>query len=569
MTDFSGRALTPIIADYLPAKKNNGNTNFVWPFIGYSHELLGESIPPLAFGPRAGRPATGYGLTKNRGGLYMHGFVEDMYDRIFVTPLYISVGNLTSQQRYDLLFFNAYRTPQSILSVTPGGVRDGVDLAGMPLPVALGGLQEYFGQLTVSLEGPAVINATFTFAFTVEPPQTVTVTGFRIVTFAFEPDWNSEVEEKLSFWTQIIEAYSGKEQRISLRKFPRWSLAFEVINDGRAVNTLDSLMVGWSGRLFCLPDWTEKAILTKKALAGQYVVAVDLADSNLKAGDLAVLWSTPYDSETFEVGAVTAVSATLLTPLAKDHAFGSFLMPARLGRVGLPLAADYLTGSVVSFGAVLEPKEAESGLTPTPYPETYNGYQIVPFKHDFAEPLKHEYSRQFEEYDNGLGQYDYKDRHGQLHERFYKSRVFLQGRAEIRRFKNWLAGVQGRAAPFYIKVEQDQLQISRNVIGGQNIIHVNNSEFGLMAALSDLRNILVVRTKSGREWIARVTSYAPLDTGEVALYLNLIFPANFAPAEMDSVSFLRLVRLDEDEITIRHLVDGLAEVDLVFRGILL
>lgn len=567
MTEHSGRAITPIIADYLPVNKNNGNTNFVWPFIGYSHELLGDSIPSMVPGPRTKRPRAGYGLTKNRGGVYMRGFVKDMYDRILIAPLYINVGSLTSQQHFDIIFFNAYRTPQSILTMTLGGVQYGVEFAEMPLPVIMGAIQEYFSSVTIKLDGPATIDARFTFTFTAEPPQTIAVVGFRLVTFAFEPDWNSPVEEKLSFLTQIIEAYSGREQRISLRKYPRRSLSFEVINDGRAVNTLDSLMVGWSGRLFCLPDWTQKALLTQKAIAGQYVISADLAESDLKAGDLAVLWSSPYNSETFEVVAATADSATFLTPLAKAHGAGSFVIPAKLGRVEMPLETDYITGSVISFGAVLEPKEAEHGLTPTPYPDTYNGYQVVPFRHDFAEALPHEYSRRFEEYDNGLGQYEYKDRHGQLRERFYKSRVLLHGRAEIKRFKNWLASVQGRAAPFYINVEQDQLQISRAVIGGQNIIHVLNSEFGLMAALSDLRNILVIRTKSGREWIAKVTSYASLDTGEAAVYLDIIFPAGFAPAEMASVSFLRLVRLDEDEITIRHIVDGLAEVDLVFKGI--
>lgn len=569
MTEHAGRAITPIIADYLPAVKNNGNTNFVWPFIGYSHDLLGETIPPVILGPRTRRPAEGYGLAKNRGGVYLHGFVEDMYDRIFVSPLFINVGNLTSQQHYDILFFNAFRTPQSILGVAPGGVTDGVVLRPIPVPVVLGALQEYTGGVAINLNGPPSIDATFTFTFTVEPPQTLVITGSRIVAFAFEPDWANPMEEKLSFWTQIIEAHSGKEQRISLRKYPRWSLSFEVINDGRAVNTLDSLMTGWSGRLFCLPDWTQKAPLTQKAVAGQYTIAIDLAESGLKAGDLAVLWTSPYNSETFEIIAVTATSATLATPLAGPHGVGSFIIPARLGRVGLPLETDYVTGSVITFGAVLEPKEAEYGLTPTPYPEKYDGYQIVPFKHDFAEALPHEYSRKFQEYDNGLGQYDYKDLHSQLHDRFYKNRILLHGRAEIRAFKNWLASVQGRAVPFHIKVEQDQLQISRIISGGQNIIHVLNSEFGLMAALSGSRNTLIIRTLKGREWIAKVISYVSLATGEVALYLDMVFPANFAPPEMDSVSFLRLVRLDSDEITIRHVVDGLAEVDLIFKGILL
>lgn len=567
MTERSGGVVTPIIGDIKAAIVRYSSINYNRSFVGYDPRKGEDFVDNLNYaGPRTLK--ADYGSTRDRQGNYGNNFTKDMYGKIFMIPHYINAGNLTARQNHSVKFINTSLTTETINGMTSSGVLEGVKIDEPTYPVRMKPLTEYYIDLSIFMEGPPSIDATFTFSFSQPLTQSVKVEGSRVIAFTFEPDWKTPVKEKLTYWTQVIETYSGKEQRISLRRYPRWELSYDILNEKQTVNVFDSYMVQWSGRQFLLPMWQEKVRLARAASPGATTVFVD-DNSPFDVGELAILWSAPDKSETFEVNAVSGNNVSFLTPVSREFNTSAFLMPAKFGRVKTPLAADFITGTVFSFGATIEPKQALYDLVPTPYPETYNGYQVVPFKHDFNDPMRHEYERRFEEYDNGLGQYDYKDRHGKVHERFSKNRILLYGRQEVKDFKNWLASVKGRAVPFYISMEEDQLTPSRQITGGQSNVFLSNYYYGLLAAYEESRRIWLIKTKAGQRWTAAVTAYQLLESREVQVTLDFVFPGNMDIDDIESISFLRLVRLDSDEIVINHILDGVSEVDLTFKSILI
>jgi hypothetical protein len=493
-----------------------------------------------------------------------HFFRDDFYDRIHVIPSRIDVGNLTERLVFDVEFFNAFLENVSMTGVEPHGV-DGVTLSDLGIPRTIRALMSITAQIAVELGGPAVIDGSYVFSYDVGPDSVLEIVGQRIIPFSISPDWSEPVREELLFLTQIIEARDGSEQRIILRARPRWRLRYSILEGGLKVNLADSLLAGWGARSYALPVWPRKSRLLAPVLPDEAFVQCDTSNGAFKRGELCVVWQDALNCEAHEIGAVGEGGVSLVYPMGRGFPNG-YCVPARLARLeGVKTSIGALTTSLVEAELAFEADEPES-LEREPLPAVYEGLGVFPWGHDYAKARQRSLERSMNVYDSGLGLPIRDDRLGYPADEFQLDGIALRGHAEIGRFKRFLAAADGQAKTFWVAVNEDQLQLSRRLDMGSQLMHVRNAAYGLLEMELRSRRTLFMDTRAGRLFF-NVTSFLAAAQGDVALFADVAWPRTFEIGEVGQIGFLVKARLAQDEFSLEYGVDCAARTSVRLKGV--
>src|SRR6185436_1637651 len=137
----------------------------------------------------------------------------DWYERIHVEPAEFNLGNIVSETQRPISLWNAFFEPHTLNNIVAVG-DDGLALT-IPHapPIVFAPLEQIFFTLQIDVNGPAVVDALYSFQFDVGTYD-VHVVGVRIVAWAWEVNWLTPVTERLSWLTDIEENYDGSELRV-------------------------------------------------------------------------------------------------------------------------------------------------------------------------------------------------------------------------------------------------------------------------------------------------------------------------------------------------------------------
>ena len=113
-------------------------------------------------------------------GRLAHRFAGDYFDRIHLTPIAMSLGNVVSELTREVAVWNAWRTlPQTLTALRLDGDAGSTLVASAPLPLLLRPLQERVLSLTVGLDGPPVIDAVAVLTFADGATWSIRIDGLR------------------------------------------------------------------------------------------------------------------------------------------------------------------------------------------------------------------------------------------------------------------------------------------------------------------------------------------------------------------------------------------------------
>src|SRR5690606_41919155 len=117
-----------------------------------------------------------------------------------------------SVQTCEVEVWNAWFKPNALTDI--GATQaEGMTLAGpVAPPTTFGPLESRLYVLSVTPNGPPVVNAAFRLEFDLDPPILRAV-GRRIVRWVLAPDWSEPDTERLEWRTDGMESPSGSEQR--------------------------------------------------------------------------------------------------------------------------------------------------------------------------------------------------------------------------------------------------------------------------------------------------------------------------------------------------------------------
>lgn len=521
-------------------------------------------IPPVpalhGIGRSVGPPAI---VPHHRAGYLIPSWLDTFYNRIVVLPASLALGAISTEQRITVKLWNAWLVPQHLLTVTLSG-GGGVTLSGPTTPRWFNRLAVHEWQLTVSMEGPDVLDCTVTWQFAGLPPATFYLTGSRTVGWTLTPDWTDGVTETLEWKTDVLQSQTGAGQRIARRLSPRRTFEFSALLGGTGRQRFEQSLFHYGTRTWALPVYPDVAYLSEGALTGSETLPIVVNGRDFHAGGAALICADSdltATAETVDIAAVEADRLQLTRSLRQSWPAGTLVYPLRSAVLTDPPAITRHSDEVIRARIRFRVTEHNAYSDAHSLPE-YRGFPVLEPGSDWTENLSAEYTRLLFELDNGTGipyRLDTAARPFVVQSHTWQL-ADRETQSHLRRLFYYL---RGRQRPVWVGSQASDLFVADD-IGGQimDIRAMGFSDEGARPGRRDLR----IETTQGAHYV-RVTDSTPLNADTERLAIDR--PLSISRAEIVKISWLSLCRLNSDSVEWLHRTDadGAATVSVTFIGV--
>lgn len=491
-------------------------------------------------------------------------FFEDFYNRIHITPQQMALGNILSTQTSPVTLWNAYLVPRNLLEIT--GLEDGMTIDGEEPPFTLAALAELEYEISVSQEGPANVDTTITWTFDNGEVASLEITASRIFIWAFLPDWDDGIVERLEWNTEVLASQSMVEQRRAMRIAPRKTFSFQMYVEDAERQFLDLALFDWSSRVWGIPIWPEIQLLTSAVGLGAYRINCQTQYLDFYEGGLAILHNgTAFGSEGVAIAAVDATGIDLQGPTQNAWPAGTRLYPARTAQLLNEPELTRLTDKAIASDITFLVAEASDWAEVLPA-TMYRGFPVLETRPDETEDLTSTQARLLSTLASDSALPLITDVAG-VAMPLRSWRWLGEGRQERASFRSLLYGLRGQQVPVWIPTHADDLTVVASIGGTTvDVAYCGYTRFGkLRVGRRDIR----IELFSGTVYHRRITGCQELSATVERLQIDSVLGATVTPAQIQRVSWMTLSRLSSDRVEIEHFHDseGIAECALTFRGV--
>ena len=544
------------------------------PAYGAAYKFMPAPLTLPYAGGVASNPPNSGALTNNLpvaeivvgfAGTVVRQFEQDWYHHVHLLPAKIALGNLLSTQMRQVEVWNAHFAPKTLSALN--GQNDGGITLAAPVnpPTTYGKLESRLHNVSVSLDGPPVIEASFTFQFPDEAP-TLSISGRRVVVFGLKPNWADGWLERLMWATDVLAARDGSEQRVSLRAKPRRSLEFSILVGRDDAALLDVLLSSWQSRVYALPIWPDKAVLAATVTAGSTVIPLTTTNLEYEADGLLVIGSDSRNTEAAEVLSVASNAVTLKQPLLQTWPAGAFVTPARTARLRVTQGVSRVTDAIARARLVFD-IAGTTAIAKQESTTTFNSTPVWITRPNRVRDVDADYQRLAEVLDFETGITAVDDHAARPFVRRSFDYLF-KNRAEIAAFRGWLAARLGRLTAFWHPTWEASIVPTKKILSNQTVMTVASRGYALYFNPMPGRTEAAFLHKNGTWYFRTITSFGAGTTGdEEVMAINQSFGFDANPEDWIAIYFLEKTRLDADQIEINWQTDSVAEVSLPMRSV--
>lgn len=555
MTDFAGNLWQPPIFT-----QESGN-----PAFGDQVEpdrLLAWDVNAIAAGARAVTLPVDE-IPQPRDGNRADTFAFlDWYNRIHVDPLRLDLGNVVSQQERELSLWNAFFVPHTLDNISAINNEGIVLTTPSAPPIAFKALEQIFVTFAISTEGPPAVDAHFTFEFDVEDFD-VHVVGIRSVAWYWEINWVNPLLERLTWTTDVMTAYDGSEQRMSLVAGPRgeWEFTFDISDAQRRI--FENIMFGWGARVWALPIWTDVEVMSQPIIAGASSIPLATAGRDFHALGLAIIIGPDGTYEAFGVDDVDADQVTAQSPIINTWPAGSRVYPTRPAYLLDPRSTarshrNYARG-IARF------RSTDELIRESLDEPLYRDLPLMDREFNWREAPEIEYARKIDTYEYGSGKtviIDESDLAIPLHRVVFTA----LDRVDADYLRAWLYARAGRWKGIWLPTWNDDLILTSSLSTSSTNVDVEACGLTHFAEGKPHRRDIRIQLKSGAVYYRRVTD--PTAPNEITerLVMNATVPVQINPEDVERISWMHFVRLDQDSVEITWVNQNQAETTLALKG---
>lgn len=501
-----------------------------------------------------------------RSGWIARSYSDDYYHRIHVAPATVDFGNLTAQDTRSLYVWNAHLTAQMLGSIQSSGMLGGLTLSGQAAPpLAYAALQERIYTLTAATTGDPVIDALYRFVFANGEQPSARVSGRRVVLWAFAPNWDVGLTERMQWMTHVHAHRDGSEQRVRIRQHARRGFEYETLLAGRDTRRFEALLFGWGGRTYLVPWWPEADVTTAPLSAG--ATSITVTDRALKDyavnGYVAVVHG--MQAEAAQITAIAGNVLTLKTPLANAWPAGSRVLPAVFARLDGEVAVARITDSLLRarLRFALDEQYARD-RAPAEIGPTFQSYAVMDWRPDRVDDVSEDWSRTLELLDALAGMVAVHDvTRAPVITRTL--RWLIVGRAAIDAIKRWLAARAGSLVPFWLPSWSADLTPTQPIGSGDSSIRVAATGSALYVGAHPLRAAVRLETTAGAVYHRRVTGVSQVDASTEAVSIDAPLGVTLQIADVRALYWMSLARLDTDAVELRYETDSIAVMQATVR----
>jgi len=490
-------------------------------------------------------------------------YFNDFYFRVHVVPTAIDMGNVVTSQQYEIYVWNAHFINKRLNAIT--GVTEGIVLEGQSAPAVINALKELLYKITITPEGSSIIDDSIVWDFNEELPS-IHITGNRIIAFSFMPNWADSVQERLEWATDILTSETGVEQRSALYVAPRRYFTASFIVHGRERQLFNN-MASWHAKNWAMPLWHYIDFIKQPIVSGDTTIHCNTNFIEFKVGGLVFLWRDEFTYEIAEIAAINSDNLQVKRPLQSEWPAGTRVYPAITAIFNnvpsLKRYNDQLQETSIEFRAA----EVNSYNAATPS-LNYKNYPVFTLLPDESENLTSSYQQILATLDNGMALPLVTDT---ANNRFIVQgyRFLGFGRAEHAAYRAFLYYLNGQQKAVWIPSHADDLTILGDVSNIDTSLVIAQCGYTRFAQTDTDKKYLFIRLTDGSIYCRTVLSSSN-DGDTERLLLDEPFNRAITAKEFERVSYMRLSRLNDDSVTIKHITDseGAATSSITFKRVL-
>lgn len=487
------------------------------------------------------------------------GYFDIFYNRILLEPSVIDAGNVSSQQTYSIKLWNGFFSEKILTQIVKTN-DDGVVINDShTYPFAINGLRELSYIVTIDPIGPPIINTTFSWIID-GVPITLTITGTRVVAFTIKPNWSNPVVERLEWLTDIIQAASGKEQRIKLRSKPRLSFDYDLTTMSTADSQrLINYVYFYQKYTLLCPCWINKHTIKAALNPGDTEILVNVKPNLLMSSKQGILISG-HKYEVVVLKKVTSLKCELEFPIEIAWPIDTELYPLLEGRFSESVDINAITDHYLSMSIAMatDPVQTNAYLPTLSAPKTFKGFEFWDTGTNWDADVSHTYTITPEIIDNETGAITYLQ--SLKPTTTTKSiKVILNGSEKINNFKGFLNRREGKLNPFWLIFEVNNMTLARIAGSADTEILVLNNGVLPIFNIDIQHKYLRFRLISGEFIIKEITNVSKTDNiNHVKLTIDSSFGKMIYPESISKIEFLKFCRLATDTIELTYITDSIA-----------
>lgn len=502
------------------------------------------------------------GVTKN--GKRMLTFVDDYYYRFHISPSKIYAGNLVGAITKKVAIWNAYFDNKSLNSIVASGTQ-GLNLIGLStFPTNYKPLEYVEYDLSIGLNGPSALDASYLFTFNSGQVLNLTVSGSRVLIWPFPPNWVDVFTEILEWKTDVLTAYSGVEQRRELRTIPRryFEYSFQLKNlDARKI---ENLLFGWQSRNFAMPVWTDRSRLTSEVSIGDSSLFLPTDTYGFSSGGLAILFQDSENYESVTIDTISNDHLTLKYPTTKAWHIGTKVYPVVVGHLATSVSVQRYTNSLLrgKVNLMVSPSDTYANLPIASAAVIYDGLEVITQHPNWKEPIDNEFIREFTVADSGIGAVAYFDKE-KTNKIVRPFAWLLKNRSSMVAFRKMLLRLRGQAKTCWIPSWHDDFTVTGITPNLSASLTVGGTEFANLVGVNTSRDRIMVVLNDGSVYYRKINNIT-IDGNNTVLGLDQHFSRSISPIDVKSIYLLLRCRLASDKVEIPWRTDGVADPQLTF-----
>lgn len=377
-----------------------------------------------------------------------------------------------------------------------------------------------------------------------------------------QPNSGNPVLLRLGWLTDILTARSSVEQRRQLRILPAGSMTWEVRSFEVESGGMASLLFGGQGSPLAIPLWPFGRLLSAGVDAGDTTIPLEPGSGTFWVGTQAAFIREGQVSEVRDVSLIAADELELAEPLDYAWPAGTEVYPVVDGylKAQQPMSwesrqasATLLTVDIPTFGAIERT-----------YPQvpSWLGVEVLEVMPNRSGSVVDDFDRAsfVQESRTGAPWVEALTAESRLQRSFVWTAL---GAAEVLQMLRFLETRRGAANPFWVPTWQQDLSLYTSAVstdGSMIRIRECNYTDGQFAHGLNRRNI-AVRLHGGTSWSYHVVTASENLGDYEELTIIPPVPASW-PKETTLVSFLRLCRLENDEVELTCHNPGVVEASI-------
>lgn len=498
-------------------------------------------------------------------------FYDDFYARIFVNPLFIDFGAISSQSTVVVRVWNAYYDRSVTLQSVTYDANVGLAFNGLVPPTTLLPLQEIAYEVTALESGPAAFNTTITWQFDTPWSYNQPVSGTRSRLWLFDPAWPPSGKNYVityEYKTEIITSRSGREQRIALRSTPRRAVNYRVLLQRAALKQYNDTMRQWQARTFVIPELPRFTRTAAVMMAGSPSFEVTEVPRWLVPGIAVVLRGV--DTVVGDVESVVGNVVTLKGASSFDWPAGTKVHYGMTGYMETELSAPRETNHVAQLDLKLNVKPVgEKYLAPAAATVFLDGREVFLKRPNWARPVEATIGIDVAELDYGRGpvaRFRPIDFPTEARKMTFLGRTY----AEMEEIQEFFHRMKGRQGEFYMPTWEPEFEPKVAAQPLTNSLRIFGTEFATIYKDSTVYRAIWVKMKDGALLLRKVDRIEIVIDGDGTdsfIHLTENWDREISAATVAMCGWMPAWRLASDILTVEWVTDSVAQVQLAMQTI--